>query len=680
MVTEAAALPLRARALAVPATAALAVLVGASSLVRFAAGLLRPTPVLNPDEYLYAELARSIAESGRPLVRGETATFPGLLEPVLAAPFWLAGDPELAYRLTQALHAGAMSLAAVPVYLLARLLGLRPGMSLACAAVAVAAPGLAYSGYVLSDPIGYPLALAAVYAGVRTIGAPSARGQVAFLALAGLATLARLQYAALVAAFLVAALVVERGRPRRFALSLGLTAAAAAGLAAAGPASTLGAYWSAVTGGVDVAGVLSWLPSDSMLLAYAVGWILAAPALAGLAAALLRPRSRAERAFAALAAVLAACLLLGAAFVAEIDAHRFQERYLIALAPLAAVAAATLWSRGRGARRAAAALALGLLVVSVQLPISSHTVGTWISDSPTLWAARLLQRSLGVADGPLLIAVLASGLALLAVAAALRPDRFAGAAMAAAVAACAALSVGAHALDVTNSRAVFAETFPDGSDWIDRTGLEDVALLQPRPSSRQHALMHLLWNDAVDDVLLLPGARPPDPFARTEVDVDGRGRLVAAGRPVRRPLLVDGTGAIVELEGARPVARADTFTLWRPGADPRVSMLAVGRYDDGWLAPEGSIRLFPDGSGRTAGVLRLDLESLPRHFGLTGRVRLFGPGVGRLVTLAPGTTRRLRIAVDVAGPFELRWLTSGGVFSGGRVVAAGASRPVFERD
>ena len=46
-----------------------------------------------------------------------------MLEPLLAAPFWLFHDPALAYRLTQAENALSMSLAAVPVYLLVRRLG-----------------------------------------------------------------------------------------------------------------------------------------------------------------------------------------------------------------------------------------------------------------------------------------------------------------------------------------------------------------------------------------------------------------------------------------------------------------------------------------------------------------------------------------------------------------------------
>ena len=66
------------------------------------------------DEYLYAALGRSLAETGRPLVRGQAAQFPALLEPLLTAPAWLVGDVGIAYHLAQMIGALAMSLAACP--------------------------------------------------------------------------------------------------------------------------------------------------------------------------------------------------------------------------------------------------------------------------------------------------------------------------------------------------------------------------------------------------------------------------------------------------------------------------------------------------------------------------------------------------------------------------------------
>ena len=56
-------------------------------------------------------------------MRGTPAHFPALLEPLLTTPIWLLNDAETAYRLTQALHVVAMSVAAIPIYWLARRVG-----------------------------------------------------------------------------------------------------------------------------------------------------------------------------------------------------------------------------------------------------------------------------------------------------------------------------------------------------------------------------------------------------------------------------------------------------------------------------------------------------------------------------------------------------------------------------
>src|SRR5688500_10700206 len=103
----------------IPSAAWARAAVGARGVaLRLVAGWLRITPELFPDEYTYAELGRSLASSGRPLVRGGPADFPALLQPLLTAPAWLIADVQAAYRVVQALGAVAMSLAAVPTYLL----------------------------------------------------------------------------------------------------------------------------------------------------------------------------------------------------------------------------------------------------------------------------------------------------------------------------------------------------------------------------------------------------------------------------------------------------------------------------------------------------------------------------------------------------------------------------------
>jgi len=136
----------------------------------------------------------------------------------------------------------------VPVYLLARRLELGAWLGLAAAALTVAVPDMLYAGWVLADPFTYPLALAALAAGVTALAYPSRRAQIAFVAFAGLATLARVQFVVLPACFLLAALAlgVRERRLRQVIseqrLAFGLFALALVPLVLAEPNALLGYY------------------------------------------------------------------------------------------------------------------------------------------------------------------------------------------------------------------------------------------------------------------------------------------------------------------------------------------------------------------------------------------------------------------------------------------------------
>ena len=132
-----------------------AALVAASFFLRIALVFGRELQRYLPDEYLYGQLARSLAEGRGARVLGEPVALPTLLQPILTAPAWLFGDPELAFRLTQGANAAAMSLGAVVVFLLARELGVPAWSAVGAAAVALASPDLLYAGYVTADAFGY---------------------------------------------------------------------------------------------------------------------------------------------------------------------------------------------------------------------------------------------------------------------------------------------------------------------------------------------------------------------------------------------------------------------------------------------------------------------------------------------------------------------------------------------
>ena len=678
------ALPLAlARFAALPARWALAGIVSVSFAARTLLALAHVTPVYLPDEYIYSELARSFATSGRPLIRGELVSFPALLEPLLAAPFWLVGDLELAYRLTLGLHALAMSLAAVPAYLLCRRLGLGTWLGVTAAAIAVSFPSLVLSSYVTADAIAYPLALTAVWLGVRALDKPAWRAQLLFLGAAGLAAFARVQYVVLPLAFLAAAIVVERGRiriaTRRLRPTLLALAVPVAVVGSVGLGRALGYYSNVIHLSVGPVDMLHALATQSMGLSYASGFVLLPGALVALGLGIARPQERAEAAFAGIA-VLLACSLLGEAalYAASDDPGRFKERYLIVLPPLA-VPAFGLWlKRGAPARRAVAVLAIGFLFLSVRVPLSGYAVSGNKWDSPFLQAFYRFEQLTGTGNGAFVVALVALAFCLVAAVIAFRPRQLAPLALALTLAAGALGSVAAHAHDHEIARRTALTYLPADPRWIDHGTLRDVALLVTPGSPRALGFEQLFWNRSVHTVLQMWDAEPVDSFRAYRTRIAADGTIVAGGKAVRQPLLVSQYGATVMFQNAERVGSGVTYDLWRPNGTPRISTLAEGRYFDGWLSPDATVTVWPDATGRAEGTLTLTL-ALPQTVRAMP-VELSGPGYRRTVTLSRGVPQVVRVPVSGTRPFKLEIGSRQPLLlPDGRFVSIHAEAPVFQR-
>ena len=136
----------------VPASGVLAALVAVSTIVRAVAGLRVPTPWIAADEMIYAELGRSLWESGRLDILGQDAAFYSLIHPsVIGLPIALF-DTAVGYDIARVLQAFVMSLAAVPVFAWGRRL-MSESWALAAAALTLCLPGLAYSGLLMSETV-----------------------------------------------------------------------------------------------------------------------------------------------------------------------------------------------------------------------------------------------------------------------------------------------------------------------------------------------------------------------------------------------------------------------------------------------------------------------------------------------------------------------------------------------
>jgi hypothetical protein len=672
---------LRERVASLPTWAVLTALVAGSMVARVAAALAHSAPRLFPDEYIYASLARSLAH-GSLTIRGKPAHFPALLEPLAAAPLTVLGDPETTYRLTQGLHAAAVSLAAVPVYLLARRVGLSARSGLLCAVLTLLLPTLVYASYVTADALALPLALGAVTAGVAALERPSARSQLAFLGLAVLASATRVQYVVLPAAFVVAALVVERGSLRRTLrqqrLVFILLALPALALVATGPSRVLGYYSTVLDLGVDPEALAKWVATDSMLLCYAAGWVLVPLAFVGLAFGLGRPEQRAERAFAGFAASLVAMLLGEAALYATNGSERFQERYLIALLPLVPVLACLGARRldRRGARVALAVLAGILFIVAATVPLSEYTQLSSKQDSPLLWAVSKLEETLGSGGASLAVSLAAAALAGLVALAAWRPRNGVPAVFASAAIALALTAGAAVALDIELSNRVVRTFSGPSPSWIDDARVGRVSILQTPFSSRAGISQQLFWNTSIDRILHLPDSSEVDAYGSVPTRIAADGRIVADGRTVQGPLLVEEYASWATLDGAALVRRTAGSALWRPEGTPRMAAMLAGRYLDGWLGALSTLTIWPNGTAAREGAIRLTL-GLPRGVPET-TVDLRAPGFTRALTIAPGSQTVVEIPFRASKPWVLSLRSRRPfVVSGGRFVGVVSSPPVF---
>ena len=639
------------RTAAIPARLALSGVVGISFAIRFAAALIHTTPLYFPDEYIYASIARSLAQSGKPLIRGHSAHFPAMLEPILAAPFWLFDDPELAYRLTQAENALALSLAAIPVYLLVRRLGGGSWPALAAAALTVASPDLFFGSFVTADAIAYPLVLGAIYLGVCALDEPARRTQLGFAALAVLATFTRIQYVFLPIVFLLAALVVERGSvwrvARRFRLSILLYAAPLGIAAGLGPTRLLGYYSNVTSLGVRPVALGHWLGTDALLLAYAAGFALVPGALAGLAVALWRPSSREESAFAALGLGVFLAIFAEATLYATNGSDRFQERYLMVLLPLVFPAFWTWLRRGRPGARLVALGALGLIALAARVPLSGYTISDAKQDSPFLLAVFRLEKAIGIGNGSLVVAIAASVLACLAVAVCFRPV-FARFAVLATLAAALAASFGAVSFDSHVVRGVRSTLVAADARWIDHSGLGDVTLVQTPATPHAAAHEQLFWNNSVKRVYFLDAASAIDAFGWSHAHAAQDGRLVSGSTTLKGPLLISNFAVRTQLAGAVEVAHAASFSLWRPAGAPRFALFTGGLYQDGWLAQSGHVTVYPARDGYVRGVLRFPLSLPPKPRSERTVVQLKGPGVLSRVVVLPGKSEELTFRVTAA--------------------------------
>jgi hypothetical protein len=629
----------------------LAAIVGVSTIVEAFAARLAPGPTMFPDEYLYSQLARSLATTGKlGYVRGVNAHFLPMLAAIVTAPAWLFHDVMTSYRISQIEGAFAMSLTAVPVYLIAKRIGARPALALGAAAFAVAGPQMVFTSFLSSESYAYPLTFAVIAASIAAIERPSTRAQVVLLALSGLAAFDRLQLAAL--PLCAAAAVVLVGlRERRFRralreqwLLLGVVALGALGGLAYILIRGLGYYHLAPKpAGAGSAATLAGV--SVFVIAIAAGAAIIPSSIVGYALGVARPRSRAELAFAVLGLVVSVafvvqCVLWG-------DTHYIQERYLGYLIPLLGIAFVARWSRSE--RRALPEVGVAAIVAAVAslVPLNGYAFDSSHRLAPTLYAFERLQTIVHApAEASAIFALVATALAAVGAAAAkLRSGWLV--ALVLSLAGSAVVLAGASSWSGKLDHLGMSKYVPWDVSWVDRHDGGKATMLVVGHAWNGQALGTLFWNPSVSHVVRMPGAAKVDWLNDPLVNVDALGVVRMHGKPLTGQLLVDASPVTaVRLADARPEAEFAAATLWRPQHVVRLAVVMNNRFPDGTVLRTGSIDVW-SGTRRMAGWIELSATS-PR---VLGRSEIEVGDIEHHVTveIPSGGTRLVRVRACGAG-------------------------------
>ena len=246
-----------------------------------------------------------------------------------------------------------------------------------------------------------------------------------------------------------------------------------------------------------------------------------------------------------------------------------------------------------------------------------------------------------------------------------------------ALAACAATSAGAISYNLANAERIKRDSLGPQPSFVDRSGVEDVALLQTRSSPRGIASEYLFWNRSVDTVYLLPGAEAPDAFAVTLLTVAPDGTLLAGGEPVSRPLVADGFSDTIRFRSSHEIASSPVYRLLRSDGPQRLALYAPGRYSDGWLGLVGSVQLWPeDVADGLAGTLSFRLTAPPDAEATAVRFEPAG-GPAEEVVVAPGAAQEVAFTVCAPGAWRVEFAAPSTGSVGTRFVSVRATEPVF---
>jgi hypothetical protein len=590
------------------------------------------------DELLYERLAISIANLGSPLpeIHGELIGNVNQLYPLLLAPLFHDRLVPPALLDAHVLNAFVMSSACLPTFLLARAVTESRRLPYLVAAFSVCIPWIPLSSMLMTEVVAYPAFMWAMLAVYRAALSPRSRNDIVMVVALGVATFARTQFLVL---FLVVPIafylhdlafteapshlararvagrrLVDTHRPLAVAYAA-LVVAAVVLLAVGRLSSALGTYSVTAEGNILPGGMGRSLLEHLAPIGLGLGILPFMLGVAWLFATFFQPQAREQHAFAAIAVVTFAALLLEVtSYDLRFGQGRLHDRYLFYVVPLVLIAfAAGLqrrlhWSLYISATLMALAFSVVPVVRYEKFNVDSPVAvlnDAFLDAGGTVDGARVL---LGLATILLLVLCLIS-------AALLRRAQLAIVLLVFAVVAISSETALAFnrllTVDGTSGRPI---TLEQGQvfDWIDRkVGPGAKVTMVPYPFLYGNYWENVaywwnveFWNASVQRAVTYEQAftGTPETFPKTELTFDrttGRANVSPSRYAVQGIAETRFQLAGAELGQDRGVALIAVDRPWR------AAWLAFDFYRDGWTVPKavGKIRVFA-APGQTAATMR----------------------------------------------------------------------------
>jgi hypothetical protein len=572
--------------------AALVALVLASAGLHAWAALDVSVPWIAPDEMIYGLLGRGLYDHGSLDILGGPTPFYSFLTPVLAGLPLSVLSLGTGYDLLQGLQALVMSLVAVPVYLWGRSLVSRRSAFVA-AALTLAAPGLTYSGLVMTEVLFYPLLALAAWATAESIARPTRRTHALLVLAVAAASATRLQAIVLLPVFATAALVdaaVTRswtGLRRLVPAATGLAGLLVAWLVwrATSGSGTLGGYedvtntsYSAVEAGKFVVYHLaSVLILSGLFPACAVALLLVRAVRQG------EPDPQ-VRAYLAVAASLTAWTVVEVGVFASHYSDRIVERNLIALGPVLFLGLVVWLERGPlGTYLERSLVALAAAAVLLVVPIKNFVNVFGTHDAMTLIPLYKLVQATSTGT---LIAVYSVVAGAAAVGFAVLSRRALYGVPVLLLAAFTAASVTSSRYVAEQSRKQQAMFLGADPTWVDHAAGPSVAYVYDGDPDWNGVWETLFWNRRIDRVLVVGDTDVPGPLPQKRVGVEPDGTLTLPTGRLNPPAyavistkftLIGQSVAQIAQQGLRQGGLA----LWRVSPPLRISTWTTGAQGNG---------------------------------------------------------------------------------------------------